>query len=97
MVKQNEIINQVFPRKLKTGSKNKVNTGEDEIANEFNNYFANIGSSLGKSTPYPSLLFESFLKRANTTSTSQSLSIKELEDTFFVWKQAKVLALTKKL
>ena len=76
MVQQNEIINQVLPRKLKAGSKNKINTGDDEIANKFNNYFANIGSSLGKSAAYPLLLFESFLERANTTSTSQSLSIK---------------------
>ena len=35
-----------FPAKLKTDS--KIKTGEDEIANEFNKYFANIGSSLAK-------------------------------------------------
>ena len=35
-----------FPRKLKIG--NKIKTSEDEIANEFNKYFADIGSSLVK-------------------------------------------------
>ena len=32
-----------FSRKLKTG--NKIKTGDDEIANEFNKYFADIGPS----------------------------------------------------
>ena len=35
-----------FPRKLKTGNKKK--TSEDEIANEFNKDFADIGPSLAK-------------------------------------------------
>ena len=35
-----------FPQKLKIG--NKIKTGEDEIANEFNKYFADIGPSLAK-------------------------------------------------
>ena len=35
-----------FPQKLKIG--NKIKTGENEIANEFNKYFADIGPSLAK-------------------------------------------------
>ena len=54
-----------FPRKLKTG--NKIKTGEDEIANEFNKYFADIGPSLAKNISDPSMPFESFFKRVNTT------------------------------
>ena len=47
-----------FPRKLITG--NKIKTGEDEIANEFNKYFADIGPSLAKNIPESSMPFESF-------------------------------------
>ena len=32
-----------FPRKLKID--NKIKTGEDEIANQFNKYFADLGPS----------------------------------------------------
>ena len=61
-----------FPQKLKIG--NKIKTGENEIANEFNKYFADIGPSLAKNIPKPSIPFESFLKRVNTTMPSQCLS-----------------------
>ena len=61
-----------FSWKLKIG--NKIKTGEDEIANEFNKYFADIGPSLAKNIPDPSMPFESFLKRVNTTLPSQPLS-----------------------
>ena len=71
-----------FPLKLKIG--NKIKTGENEIANEFNKYFADIGPSLAKNIPKPSIPFESFLKRVNTTLPSQSLSINELKDAFFL-------------
>ena len=35
-----------YPRKLK--GNNKIKTGDDEIANEFNKYFVDIGPSLAK-------------------------------------------------
>ena len=70
-----------FPQKLKIG--NKIKTGENEIANEFNKYFADIGPSLAKNIPNPSISIESFLKRVNTTLPSQSLPISELKDAFF--------------
>ena len=70
-----------FPRKLKIG--NKIKTSEDKIANEFNKYFADIGSSLAKNVPNPSITLESILKRVNTTLPSQSRSINELTDAFF--------------
>ena len=62
-----------FLQKLKIG--NKIKTGEDEIANEFNKYFADIGPSLPNNFPDPWTPFESFLKRANATLPSKSLSI----------------------
>ena len=76
-----------FPQKLKIG--NKIKTGENEIANEFNKYFADIGPSLAKNIPKPSIPFESFLKRVNTTMPSQSLSANELKDAFFSLKTNK--------
>ena len=66
-----------FPQKPKIG--NKIKTGENEIANEFNKYFAHIGPSLAKNIPKPSVPLESFLKMVNTTLPSQSLSINEWE------------------
>ena len=73
--------NSNFPPKLKIG--NNIKTGEDEVANEFNKYFADIGPSLAKNIPDPSMPFRSFLKRVNTTLHSQSSSINELKDAFF--------------
>ena len=69
-----------FPRKHKIG--HKIKTGEDEIANKFSKYFVDIGLSLAKNIPNPSISFERFLRRVNTTLPSQSLSIKELKDNF---------------
>ena len=50
-----------FPRKLKIG--NKIKTGEDEIASEFDKYFADIGLSLAENIPNPSIPFESFFEK----------------------------------
>ena len=70
-----------FPQKLKTG--NKTKTGENEIANKFNKYFADIGPSLAKDIPNTSIPFETFLKRVNATWPSQFLSTNEVKDVFF--------------
>ena len=86
MVKQKSTKSN-FPQKLKIG--NKIKTGEDEIANEFNKYFADIGPSLAKNIPDPLMPFESFLKRVNTTLPTQSLLINELKDVFFSLKTNK--------
>ena len=70
MVKQSKVIN--FPQNFKID--NKIKTGEDEIANEPNIYFADIGPSLAKNILDLSMLFESF----------SSLSLTELQDAFFI-------------
>ena len=69
-----------FPGKLKIGK-----TGADERGNEFKKYFVDNdnGPSLTKNIPNPSIPFESFLKKVNTTLPSQPLSINELKDAFF--------------
>ena len=77
-----------FLPKLKIGK--KIKTGEDEIANKFNKYFADIGPSWAKDIPNPSIRFESFLRKVNTTLLSQSLSINELKDAFFSLKTNKI-------
>ena len=79
--------NSNFPRELKIG--NKIKTGEGEIVNKFNKYFADIGLSLTKNISDPLMPFESFLKRVSTTLPSQSLSINGLKDAFFSLKTNK--------
>ena len=76
-----------FPQKLKIV--NKIKTSENVMANEFNKYFVDIGPSLAKNILKPSIPFESFLKRVNTTMPSQSLSANELKDAFFSLKTNK--------
>ena len=48
----------MFPGKRKSG--NKIKTGEEEIGNEFNKLFVDIGPSLAKKIPNPSIRFENF-------------------------------------
>ena len=50
-----------FPRKHKIG--HKIKTGEDEIANKFSKYFVDIGLSLAKNIPNPSISFERFFEK----------------------------------
>ena len=64
-----------FPGKRKIGY--KIKTGEEEIGNEFNKLFVDIGPSLAKNIPNPSIQFETFWKRVDTTLSSLSLSINE--------------------
>ena len=82
-----------FSRKHKNG--NKIKTGWDEIANEFNKYFEDIGPFLPKNITDSTMSFESFLKRINTILLTQSLSINEFKDAFFSLKQTKVLVVMK--
>ena len=77
-----------FLRKLKID--NKIKTGGDETANEFYKYFADIGPYLAKNIPDPSMPFESFLKRVNTTLPGQAFSINKLKDAFFSLKTNKL-------
>ena len=64
-------------------------TGEDEIATEFNKKFVDIGPSLAKLFPNPSLPLECFLKRVNITLHSQSVSLKGLKNALFYLKTSK--------
>ena len=59
-----------FPRKLEVN--NKIKTGEDETAKEFNKYFADIGPSLAKNIPDSSIPFKICLRKVNTIFPNQS-------------------------
>ena len=87
IVKAEHSIKSNFPQELKIDS--KLKTGEDEIANELDKYFADIGPSLAKDVPDLLMLFERFLRRVSTTLPSQTSSINELKDAFFSLKTNK--------
>ena len=57
--------------------------GETNTANEFNNFFTDIGLKLAKKIPEPSLPFESYMKNVSSEMKNKLLSINELRDTFF--------------
>ena len=76
-----------FLRKLTIDKKIKIS--ENERKNEFDKYFVDIGPYLAKRIPDPSMPFEVFLKRVNSTFSSQFLSINEMIDASFSLKTNK--------
>ena len=58
--------------------------GETNIANEFNNFFTDIGLKLAKKIPESSQSFESYMKEVNSEMEDKPLSINELKDGFFL-------------
>ena len=57
-----------------------------DIAEEFNNFFANVGSNLAKKVPNSSNSFTTFLNQTHSIVKKKSLSIHELKDAFFSLK-----------
>ena len=76
-----------FLRKLTIDKKIKIS--ENERKNEFDKYFVDIGPYLAKRIPDPSMPFEVFLKRVNSTFSCQFLSINEMIDASFSLKTNK--------
>ena len=64
-------------------------SGKEEIANEFNTFFTNIGAELVKNIPNASSLFESYIKKVDTTMPRDSLTINEVKEAFFSLKRNK--------
>ena len=60
--------------------------GETNIANEFNNFFTDIGLKLAKKIPKSSQSFESYMKKVGSEKENKPLSISELKDAFFPLK-----------
>ena len=63
--------------------------GETNIANEFNNFFTDIGLELAKKIPKSFQPFESYMKKVSSEMENKPLSINELKDVFFSLKISK--------
>ena len=61
-------------------------SGKEEMANEFNSFFTNIGTELAKNIPNASRPFESYVKKADTIMPTDSLTINEVKLAFFSLK-----------
>ena len=60
-----------------------------DIAEEFNNFFTNVGPNLAKKVPNSSKSFTSFLNQTHSIMEKNSLSINELNEDFFSLKTNK--------
>ena len=60
-----------------------------DIAEEFNNFFTNVGPNLAKKVPNSSNSFTSFLNQTHSIMEKNSLSINELKEAFFSIKTNK--------
>ena len=58
-------------------------SGEEEMANEFNTFFTNVGAELAKNIPNTSRPFESYINKVDTTMPTDSLTIYEVKEAFF--------------
>ena len=56
---------------------------EKGIANEFNNFFIDLGPELAKEIPGPAKSFESYVLESNSTMPTGPISVNELKNTFF--------------
>ena len=53
--------------------------GNEEMTNEYNTFFTNIGAELGKNIPNASRLFETYIKKVDTTMPTDSLTVNEFK------------------
>ena len=79
-----KIYKSFLPRKIVT-DKTEIHN-ETNIANEFNNFFTDIGLKLAKKIPEPSLPFESYMKNVSSEMEHEPLFINELKDVSFFFK-----------
>ena len=56
---------------------------EKGIANEFNNFFIDLGPELAKEIPGPAKSFKSYVLESNSTMRTGPISVNELKNTFF--------------
>ena len=62
------------------------------IAEKFNNFFIDIGPKLAQKIEAPTETFESYLKKINRRQPEHPLTMNELKEAFFHWKQINVLS-----
>ena len=58
--------------------------GKEEMANGFNTFFTNVDAELAKNIPNASRPFESYIKKVDTTIPTDSLTINEVQEAFFL-------------
>ena len=95
--KSRNIMKEVIGKTNKSGSrlpikllinKNDV-TSEIGIANEYNNFFTNIGPELAEKIPTASRTFESFLNKIDAKIPADPVTINELKEAFLSLKKNK--------
>ena len=73
--------NNNFPKRLLIN--NKETCDEENIANEFNQYFVDVGSKLAENIPSSTKHYSSYMTKSNTILIdNSSLTIKEFENAF---------------
>ena len=55
---------------------------KEKIANEFNNYFVNVGSNLAAKIPNSEKHFSNYINKSNNTLNETNLTEKEFQDAF---------------
>ena len=73
-----------LPQKISIDKKNIFD--ERKIANEFNNFFTNIGINLASKIPSATKPFETYVTRVDSEMETKSLSVNELKDAYFSLK-----------
>ena len=63
---------------------NNIEINEDkQIANEFINFFIDIGAELAKEIPRPARSFERYVPKSNSTMPKGPISVNEFKNVFF--------------
>ena len=83
----------VYPKKVLLGKETITNS--KLIAENFNNFFTEIGPKLASEIETPAKMFEAYLKKVDILQPEYPLSINELKEAFFFCKQAKVQVMMK--
>ena len=84
LIGKNKIYKSSFPQKIVIDATEIV--GETKIANEFNNFFTNIGPKLAQKIPQPSRPFQSYMKTVNSELENKKVTTNELKEAFFSLK-----------
>ena len=82
----------IFPKRVLIDE--KIITNPKIIAEKFNNFFIDIGPKLAQKIEAPTKTFESYLKK-NKRQPEHPLTMNELKEAFFHWKQINVLVMMK--
>ena len=91
--KQDTITKQFFPKKVLIDE--KIITNPKIIAEKFNSLFIDIGPKLAQKIEAPTEIFEFYLKKINKRQLEHPLTMNELKEAFFHWKQINVLVMMK--